>query len=106
MTGQQEKLLKVYNLLGGQIINKLDYLHYIDNEFYDIDDELKLKLAEKLEQAYLNAHNDVPILEIASYMSWLVNEDNEQRMTFQQILDMDSRMLGNDAFDYYYMNIC
>lgn len=108
MTEQDKKLLKVYDLLGSRIINKLDYLNYIVCEFDDIDDELKIKLANKLEQAYLHAHNDVPIYEIAQYMYWKTQDENneeENRISIDELLSINDRDLGNSAFEWYYMSI-
>lgn len=102
MTEQDKKLLKVYNLLGGRIIQKLEYLDYINDEFYDTDDELKIKLANKLEQAYLHSHNDVPIDMVSAYMCHLATDED---MSMDALLGMNDSELGNGAFDYYYMSL-
>lgn len=102
MTEQDKKLLKVYNLLGSRLVNKLEYLNYIECEFVDTDDELKIKLADKLERAYLHSHNDVPIGMVANYMCHLATDED---MCMDALLGMNDNVLGDDAFEWYYMSL-
>lgn len=107
MTEQDKKLLKAYDLLKRDNVDKLYEISCINDYFYDTDDELKIKLVDKLRSAWLGASNNVPLIEVAYYM-WHITEDEDydQTITIDELLEKSDRVLGNDAFDYYYMSLC
>lgn len=103
MTEQDKKLLKTYDLLKRDNVDKLYQISCINDYFCDIDDELKIRLVDKLRSAWLDASNNVPLIEVAYYMYHLTTDED---MSMDYLLGMNNRDLGNGAFDYYYCNLC